>query len=77
MAGSVIQGTGTVKFEDGLSTGVLPVGFWCHFATALSMGSSSIHFLGMGAVKLSYGPCLTKFQSTWFDASVIFAIMCC
>ena len=29
VAGSVIQATGTVEFEDGLRTGVLPGGCWC------------------------------------------------
>ena len=29
MAGSVIQATGTVEFEDGLRTGVLPGDCWC------------------------------------------------
>ena len=28
MAGSVIQATGTVEFENGLRTGVLPGGCW-------------------------------------------------
>ena len=28
VAGSVIQATGTVEFEDGLRTGVLPGGCW-------------------------------------------------
>ena len=29
VAGSVIQASGTVEFEDGLRTGVLPGGCWC------------------------------------------------
>ena len=29
LTGSVIQATGTVKFEDGLRMGVLPGGCWC------------------------------------------------
>ena len=29
VAGSVIQATGTVEFEDGLRTGVLHGGCWC------------------------------------------------
>ena len=32
VAGSVIQATGTVEFEDGLRTGVLPRSCWLHLA---------------------------------------------
>ena len=37
VAGSVIQATGTVEFEDGLRTGVLPWGCWYPWAAAPMM----------------------------------------
>ena len=39
MAGSVIQATGMVEFEDGLRTGVLLGGCWTLGAAAPNLGS--------------------------------------
>ena len=49
MAGSVIQATGTVEFEDRLRTGVLPGDCWytCGAVTS-SPGSILHHSVGVG-----------------------------
>ena len=60
VAGSVIQATGTVEFEDGLRTGVLPGGCWypCGGRTYPRINSAPPGGCGlvMGAVWLSKGP---------------------
>ena len=60
VAGSVIQATGTVEFEDGLRTGVLPGGCWypCGGCTYPRINSAPPGGCGLviRAVWLSKGP---------------------
>ena len=39
VTGSVIQGTGTVEFEDGLRTGVLQEDCWCPYSGCATLES--------------------------------------
>ena len=82
VAGSVIQATGTVEFEDGLRTGVLPGGCWCPCGgrTQPRIKSNPPWGCGLilGAVWLSKrSPVRPNSNSAEFRASVALNYSCC
>ena len=82
VAGSVIQATGTVEFEDGLRTGVLPGGCWCPCGGRTQPRIKSKPPWGcglvLGAVWLSKrSPVRPNSNSAEFRASVVLNYSCC
>ena len=76
MAGSVIQATGTVEYEDGLRTGVLHGGCWCPWGGRTYPRINSKPLLGvqvgpgLGVVVIRT-PFQTKLPPAWFRALVV------
>ena len=64
VAGSVIQATGTVEFEDGLRTGFLPGGCWYSFGRINSTPSGGASW-SWGQCGCHKEPCQTEFQLCW------------